>query len=55
MDTLRNALARAAREAVFRNTSKTVKLPLKDVPDGPGHLAKPSDYIERTFLGPETR
>jgi hypothetical protein len=44
-DALRNAQARAAREAVFRDTSKKVKLPLKDVPDGTGHLAKPSDYI----------
>jgi hypothetical protein len=31
-DALRNAIARAAREAVFGNTSKTVKLPLKDIP-----------------------
>jgi hypothetical protein len=38
-DALRNAIARAAREAVFRNTARTVRLPLKDVPEGPGHLA----------------
>jgi hypothetical protein len=49
-DALRNALARAAREASMRNQSKMVRLPLKDVPEGPGHLAKSSDYIYSNAL-----